>query len=122
MKLPLVEYGAQHWTEHTQFENVSSRVRDGMYNLFDSSKPHFAAWIQAHNIDKDWSRFSPRQQMANAGSPLYFATFCGFYNQAECLIMKHPEQVNALGSRILAVTILTGKTPDSVVMTTRAGM
>ncbi|KAH9173945.1 hypothetical protein EDB89DRAFT_2228417 [Lactarius sanguifluus] len=28
--LPLVEYAAQHWVDHAQFENVSSRVQDGM--------------------------------------------------------------------------------------------
>jgi hypothetical protein len=39
---PLVKYAAQHWVDHAQFENVSSRVRDGMDDLFDSSKPHFA--------------------------------------------------------------------------------
>lgn len=29
---PLVEYAAHHWVEHAQFENVSSRVRDGMHD------------------------------------------------------------------------------------------
>src|ERR1700761_2483782 len=27
---PLAEYAAQHWAEHARFEDVSSRVRDGM--------------------------------------------------------------------------------------------
>jgi hypothetical protein len=39
---PLVEYAARHWVEHAQFEKVSSRVRDGIDDLFGTSKPHFA--------------------------------------------------------------------------------
>ena len=52
---PLVEYAAQHWTEHAQFENVSSRIR--MDDLFDGSKPHFAARLMVHDIDERWANF-----------------------------------------------------------------
>ena len=96
---PLVKYAAEHWVDHAQFEKVSSRVRDGMDDLFDDSKPHFAAWLRVHNIDKDWNRFSPYSQ--DVGSPLYYAAFCGFYDLAERLITKHPEQVNTRGGRNL---------------------
>ena len=97
---PLVKYAAQHWVDHAQFEKVSSRVREGMDDLFDSSKPHFAAWLQVHDIDEDWYSFSPSSR-DGVGSPLYYAAFCGFYDLAERLIMKHPEQVNARGGRNL---------------------
>ena len=30
---PLIEYAAQHWVDHAQFENVSLRVRGGMDDL-----------------------------------------------------------------------------------------
>src|SRR5258708_31345813 len=30
---PLVTYAAEHWVDHAQFENVSSRVRDGLNEL-----------------------------------------------------------------------------------------
>ena len=93
---PLVKYAAQHWVDHAQFERVSSRVREGMDDLFDSSKPHFAAWLRVHDIDERWSDFSPHPR-DGVGSPLYYAAFCGFSDLAECLIMKHPEQVNARG-------------------------
>ena len=99
-KLSLVEYAAEHWVEHGQFENVSSRVRDGMDDLFDSSKPHFAAWLQVHDIDEGWSAFSSYSQ-DGTGSPLYYSAFCGFYDVAECLITKYPEQVNERGGRNL---------------------
>ena len=97
---PLVKYAAEHWVEHAQFEKVSSRVQDGMNDLFDDSKPHFAAWLQVHDIDEDWDAFSPYSQ-DDVGSPLYYAAFCGFYDLAERLITKHPEQVNACGGRNL---------------------
>ena len=95
-KSPLVKYAAQHWMIHAQVEKVSSRVRDGMDDLFDSSKPHFAAWLQLHDMDERWDGFSPYLRNG-IGSPLYYAAFCGFYDLAERLIMKHPEQVNARG-------------------------
>jgi ankyrin repeat protein len=97
---PLVEYAAQYWVDHAQFEKVASRVRNGMKDLFDSSKPHFAAWLQVHDIDEDWYPFSSRQR-DGVGSPLYYAAFCGFYDLAERLIIKCPDQVNARGGRNL---------------------
>ena len=98
---PLVKYAAEHWVDHAQFEKVSSRIREGMDNLFDDSKPHFGAWLKVHDIDESWSFFSPRKQ-DGVGSPLYYAAFCGFYDLAERLITKHPEQVNARGGLIVA--------------------
>ena len=97
---PLVKYAAQHWVDHAQFENVSTHIRDGMDNLIDGSKPHFSAWLRVHDIDEDWPHFT--LGFGDIGSPLYYAAFCGFYNVAERLIMKYPEQVNARGGRIVA--------------------
>ena len=108
---PLAEYATQHWLEHAQFEDVSLRIRDGIYDLFDNSKPHFAAWRQAqhyqhdqeHDRDEDRPGFTRRPRRLNHGGfPLYYAAFFGFYDLAEHLIMEHPEQVNAGGDRILA--------------------
>ena len=93
---PLVEYAAEHWVEHAQFEKVSSRLRNGMDDLFDSSKPHFAAWLRVHDIDERWHVFSSYSR-DSVGSPLYYAASCGFYDLAERLITKHPKQVNAIG-------------------------
>ena len=98
---PLLKYAAQHWVDHAQFEKVSSRVREGMDDLFDSSKPHFVAWLKVHDIDRSWESFTP-SSYHGVSSPLYYASFCGFYELAESLIMKHSEQVNGCGGRILA--------------------
>ena len=97
---PLVKYAAEHWVDHAQIGKVSSRVRDGMDDLFDSSKPHFAAWLKVHDIDEAWYGFSPYSR-DGTGSPLYYSAFCGFYDVAECLITKYPEQVNERGGRNL---------------------
>jgi ankyrin repeat protein len=98
---PLAKYAAQHWVKHAQFEDVSSRVRDGMDDLFDNSKPHFSAWLRTHDIDERWDDFASWDRNS-VGSPLYYAAFCGFYDLAERLIIKHPEQVNLAGGFILA--------------------
>ena len=97
---PLVDYAARHWVEHARFESVSSRVRDRMDDLFDNSKPHFAAWLQVHDIDERWGSFSS-WHLYSVGSPLYYAALYGFHDLAGRLITKHPEQVNARGGRIL---------------------
>ena len=93
---PLVKYAARRWMDHAQFEKVSSRVRDGMDDLCDSSKPHFAASLNVRDIDDRWLNFSLRPP-DRVGTPLYYAAFYGFYDLAERLITKHPEQVNAPG-------------------------
>ena len=101
---PLVKYAAEHWVDHARFEKVSSRVQDGMDDLFDNSKPHFAAWRQVHDVDEDWDGFSVGVSDSGddaVGSPLYYAAICGFYDLAERLITKHPEQVNTSGGRNL---------------------
>ncbi|KAH9032101.1 hypothetical protein EDB84DRAFT_150754 [Lactarius hengduanensis] len=98
---PLVEYAARHWVDHARLEKVSSRVQDGMDDLFDSSRPHFAAWLRVHDVDERWNYFSHVQTLG-VGSPLYYAAFCGLPDLAERLIMMHPEQVNADGGRLLA--------------------
>ncbi|KAN0136186.1 hypothetical protein V8E53_006046 [Lactarius tabidus] len=98
---PMVEYAAQHWVDHAQFETVSSHVRNGIYDLFDTSKPYFAAWLDAHDIDERWDFFSS-ESPAVVGSPLYYAAFCGFYDLVQHLIIKHPGQVNATGGHICA--------------------
>ena len=93
--IPLVEYAARHWVNHAQFENVVSRIRDEMKYFFDADKPHWMAWCQVQMIDKAWGSF--RVQMWGYASPLYYASLGGFYDLAEHLVNKHPEQINASG-------------------------
>jgi ankyrin repeat protein len=99
--LPLVEYAAQHWMVHARFESVSRRVRGGMDDLFDSSKPYFTAWLRVHDMDEPWGWFSNGGR-DGVGSQLYYAALCGLHGLAERLITKHPEQINARGGLVLA--------------------
>ncbi|KAH9016342.1 hypothetical protein EDB85DRAFT_1875056 [Lactarius pseudohatsudake] len=94
---PLARYASRHWVEHAQFGKVSSRIEDGMRRLFDSAKPHFAAWVRLHDIDDRWRQFGDRPK--HRGSPLYYASLCGFRDLAAQIIVEHPEQVNARGGQ-----------------------
>ena len=87
---PLAEYAAEHWVEHAQFEDVASRVKDGMELLFDSDKPHFAALFGIYNRDIPWYY---HREIPN---PLYYSVLCGFYDLVKHLTIKHPHHVNAI--------------------------
>jgi len=52
-------------------------------------------------MDEQWGSFGSSSR-SGIGSPLYYAASCGFYDLAERLIMKDPEQVNVAGGFILA--------------------
>ncbi len=90
---PLAEYAARHWVTHAQFEDVASRVMDGIKSLFDQRKPHFAAWIGLYDIDAVSGRELPSQK----GSPLYYAALCGFPHLVQHLAIGNPRLVNELG-------------------------
>src|SRR6266702_4018806 len=90
---PLTKYAAQHWVTHAQFENVASRVKDGMESLFDCDKPHFAAWVGIHDIDEFYLSSS------TIPTPLYYSSLCGFSDLVQHLAMKRPQDVNAVGGQ-----------------------
>ena len=92
---PLAEYAAKHWVTHAQFEDVASRVKDGMVTLFDCDKPHFGAWVRVYNMDEESSSESP----SKIPTPLYYSSLCGFSDLVEHLSTKHPQQVNAIGGK-----------------------
>src|SRR6266576_1103258 len=103
-KFPLARYAAEHWVDHAQFENVSSHIREGMEDLFDPDKLHFAAWLQVHDIDSYplqgsllFLFASSSRKSSKSAIPLYYAALCGFHDLAEQLIIKHPQQVNTTG-------------------------
>ena len=99
---PLASYAAKHWVDHAKFEDVSSLIKDGMESLFDERKPHFAAWIWVHDLDKHSLRSqmsSARPELPEAG-PLYYAALCGFHELAERLInAARAQHVNDRGGQ-----------------------
>jgi ankyrin repeat protein len=92
---PLADYAARHWVTHAQFEDVASRVKNGMETLFDCDKPHFAAWVGIYNMDEESSPESP----STIPYPLYYSSLCGFSDLVEHLSIKHPLHVNAIGGK-----------------------
>ena len=101
-KSPLAGYAARHWATHAQFESVSSFLRKAMECLFDLDMPYFVAWVQLYDIDTDpvegssslhW--FAVRSK--SDATPLYLAALCGFQDLVEHLVVKYPQQVNAIG-------------------------
>ena len=93
---PLAGYAAQYWAAHARFENVSSRIKDGMDCLFDADKRHFATWLWIYNKDEWHGRpLSTMHPEKPEGVPLFYAAMLGFRDLAGRLITGHPEHVNA---------------------------
>ena len=91
---PLTEYASEHWVDHALFEDVSSRIEDGIELLFDNGQPHFSRWVR--NCDLDPS-YPWRDTSLHEAAPMYYAAFCGFPDVIEKLIREHPEHVIASG-------------------------
>ena len=99
---PLDRYAARHWVTHAQFESVSFHLQNAMKCLFDVDKPYFSGWLRLHNMDsRPHYKTLPFFHMYNArqASPLYYAALCGLQDLVEHLIVKYPQQVNAIGGR-----------------------
>ena len=94
---PLAKYAAKHWINHAQVENVSSHIKDGMECLFDTNKPHFAAWLWIYNEDRDGRSMSTMSPEKPEAAPLYYASLLGLRDLTAHLLAEHPEDVNARG-------------------------
>ncbi|KAH9046347.1 hypothetical protein EDB83DRAFT_2317680 [Lactarius deliciosus] len=97
---PLAKYAAKHWADHARFENVWTRVEDGIRRLFDSAKPHFEVWCgliyrQLHPLQF----FHYYDSNKNHGSPLYYASLCGLYDLAAHLVAENPQFLTGLVDR-----------------------
>jgi len=92
---PLAKYSAQYWVKHAQFEDVSSQIKYGMKCLFDRDKPHLSAWLWIHNEDRG-KPMGVKRSYTTEEVPLYYASWHGFYDLAEHLVAKYPEDINAM--------------------------
>ena len=95
-QFPLAEYALEHWVDHALFENVSLRIKDGIEDLFDIDKPHFARWIRVRGNMVDsylWRDYNTQHEVV----PIYYAALCGFLHVLEKLIREHPEHVDTWG-------------------------
>ena len=97
-KFPLVEYAAEHWVDHTRFENVSSNVQDGMKRLFDPRQCHLSVWVWIYDPEEPRRRSERSQRPSQArATSLHYASFWGMYNTAMFLIVERSQDVNAQG-------------------------
>ena len=95
---PLVEYAAEHWVGHAQFENVLSNVQDGMERLFDPRQRHLSVWVWIYDPEEPRRRSerSNRPSLARA-TPLHYASFWGMHDIATFLIVERSQSVSARG-------------------------
>ncbi|KAH9025094.1 ankyrin repeat-containing domain protein [Lactarius pseudohatsudake] len=107
---PLARYAAMHWADHARFENVWSRVEDGIRRLFDPAKPHLKPWLGLHGI-RPPQFFAGYDYNKQLGSPLYYASLCGFRDLAAHLVAENPQHV----------TSLVGRNPSPLVAALRSG-
>ena len=97
---PLVEYSAKHWVTHAQSGGVSSCLRKAIEYLFDPDKPHFAAWLNIHDIDTEPGPESPLHTFTpdhEPASPLYYAVLWGFKDLVQIVLDKYPQLLNSRG-------------------------
>ena len=90
---PLATYAAKYWVNHAQFE-VSTHLQVAMQSLFDPAMPYFEAWLELYDIDQGWHGFTFNEERKH-GSPLYYASLCGFHDVVAYLVASHPQLVNA---------------------------
>jgi ankyrin repeat protein len=93
--IPLAEYAAEYWVSHAQIGGVSSRIIRTTKTLFDSDKPHFAAWVWLYDIDRPY----PWQSHIDTATTLYYSALCGFHDLVEHLVKKHSQHVTTIGGR-----------------------
>ena len=95
---PLAWYAAEHWVDHTKFENVESQIEDTLEHLFNPIKPHLRACIWMYDVEKKHSRFKgsrAQQPPPLEASSLYYAASLGFSGLSKRLVTTHAEDVNA---------------------------
>jgi len=88
---PLAWYASQYFGDHAEFGNVFAHIRDGIDDLLDADKPHFAAywWLRKDDVMRPLER--------PEASPLYHVAGFGFRAMADHLISKRPEDLNVKG-------------------------
>lgn len=97
-KFPLVEYAAEHWVGHAQFERASPNIQDGTKRLFDPRNRHFTIWIWIHDPERS-CHLSERSEYPSQlrATPLHYAAFCGIHDVIKFLIVERSQDVNARG-------------------------
>ena len=98
-KIHLAEYAAEHWVDHARFEDVFREVEDGIKQLFDPTKPHFAIWVWIHDLKEQYRHLEKRGQGPSEphGTPLHYAALCGLDVIVNFLLVEHAQDVDSQG-------------------------
>src|SRR6266404_762906 len=91
----LAQYAADYLAIHARVEGIASRVRVGMESLFNPDEPYFERWVRLHAGGNACLGNTPDREPG--ARQLCFATFCGFYELVEHLILKYPRCASAHG-------------------------
>jgi len=86
---PLARYAAEHFGDHAEFEGVLSHIWDGVDDLLDADKSHFAVWF--------WIRLGRWSDEPPDVTPLYYVSGRGYRGLVDYLISKRPEDLNVRG-------------------------
>ncbi|KAN0136201.1 hypothetical protein V8E53_006061 [Lactarius tabidus] len=90
---PFINYAQEFWVDHTRVEKVWTHVEDGIRRLFDSTKPFLEGWIKRSQLPALQSIRDHTNLDRHRGSPLYYASLCGFHDLAALLISENPHHV-----------------------------
>ena len=89
---PLFGYATWSWVNHARFKKVWTHVEDGIRRMFDPAKPHLRPWLQ-YSFIQGSQFFQGYNLDKHSGSPLYYASLCGFRDMAAHLISQNPQYV-----------------------------
>jgi ankyrin repeat protein len=90
---PLSRYAVEHFGDHAEFESVLSHICDGVDDLLDANKSHFAVWFWVHR-----GRWSNERREPPDVTPLYYVAERGYRGMVDYLISKRPEDMNFKGN------------------------
>ncbi|KAH9980408.1 ankyrin repeat-containing domain protein [Russula compacta] len=106
---PLAQYAVERFSDHVEFEDVLSQIRNRVDDLLDAEKPHFSAWLWMcsglYRDGQNQMRFHCRigisglvrpediNAMGKFGTPLHAASRLGHSEMVE-LLLDHSVDVD----------------------------
>ena len=94
-EFPLSEYAAEHLVGHALFGGVTGNVEDGMKQLFDPNKSHFAIWVWIFD-PATWRRVQRAETPSQPrGTPLHYAAVCGLESIVKFLVVEHAQDIQS---------------------------
>ena len=95
---PLLGYAARYWYDHARMADEQTGIDSQICSFLNDTKTSaFLNWLRIWEPDSGYRRgLGFLKEVANPGSPLYYACYCGLPNSAVSLI-KGGADVNTQG-------------------------